>query len=108
MSTFYCNNQECEEFKKKVTINHYRFSASPREKFMRPNGREIVCPKCGKPMFRDGSGDKFDGVPAVAIKFMNRTSAEKKAILKKRANEHFKRNTDSMRDYRDHVDRESS
>jgi hypothetical protein len=96
-----CNNKETNysfspiviKAKGGKTTYHYR------------NGEEICCMVCHIPLTI--IEEPFDGFGTAHLKFNSMTSDQKKAVLKRRANEHFKQNTDSMKDYRDHVEQSS-
>lgn len=103
MTQFKCTNKYCTQneiplnapiyimrAKNGVTTYHYK-----------NNGRQIVCPTCEEPL---SIIEEFDGFATARSMFNSRTPQQKKEILKRRANQHFKKNTDGMRDYRDFMD----
>lgn len=100
MAKFKCDNPSCSNYGQEVTINEYKMKSNPFG-YCYKNGGEIVCEQCKTPL---SIIEEFDGFATARSLFSSRTPQEKKAILKRRANQHFKKNTDGMREYRDFMD----
>lgn len=104
MAIFKCNNDQCASKGKLVTIVQYWIKPNPL-RYYGKGGKRIVCSECKQPLVLQD--EPFNGMTTSVAFFSSMSSQQKKEVLKKRANEHFRRNTDGMRDYRDYIERES-
>lgn len=107
MAIFKCKTEGCSRNTPtiEVHINGYIMKSNPFGYYYKTGG-QIVCEECGKPLSIEE--EPFSGMPTAMNFFSSRTPQQKKEILKKRANKHFNRNTDGMKEYRDHVEKESN
>lgn len=108
MANFKCSNQKCSELDKEHPINIYSVKAPKGVKSYHDpiSKKELKCKVCNKQL--SIVDEPFDGFATARLSFNSLTSDQKKAALKKRANDHFHRNTDSMKDYRDHQEQISN
>jgi hypothetical protein len=100
MSIFHCKNKKCINFNKEISINTLNWPYVLQSQRI----EEMTCKECEEKMKSKPFIPKSNRLNNVAT-FSNKSSDEKKKILKKRANDHFRRNTDGMREYRDAMDR---
>lgn len=107
MANFECVNAECIAKNKSVaSINEYKIKYDQTTGkticIDRITGKKIVCEYCGTPL---ENVREFDGFCTNVSFFNSMTADQKKEALKKRANKAFDKNTDSMKDYRNALDR---
>lgn len=105
MADFKCINLECNNFNNIDIIAEYYVGVENNETVFRDKFKKrIICPVCNQPYVRLQSST-FEGFPANIATFNSKSSQEKKQILKKRADNEFKRNK-GMREYKDAAWRE--
>ena len=105
MNKFKCDNKECKiynntEFRYPVVKHSYTKSGVI---YKHPNGSEIVCPTCGKPLIEI---KEFKGYAVWKGGFDSKSPSEKTEILKKREREHTK-NDKQFQEYKGHMDNEN-
>lgn len=104
MANFKCNNKECVNVNLSINITEYYLRGyNNKVIYTDSKGSEIKCPTCGEVLSKEP--DIFEGFCSNISTFNSKSSSEKKEILKKRANDEFKRNK-QMREYKEAADRE--
>lgn len=104
MAQFKCKKEGCDHKGEEITVSLYTIKAVKgiTTYHHKISGHNIVCSQCRTPLIF--IEEPFEGFGTAHLRFNSLTSDQKKAVLKKRAKEHFNRNTDSMKDLRDHVE----
>lgn len=103
MASFSCINLECGDYNKTTTIPEYHVAIrSGVTIFLDNYKKQIICPTCGKPLVR--LKEEFGGFCTNVATFNSKSPQEKREILKKRANDAYRRNVDGMKEYRDYQD----
>lgn len=109
MSKFVCKNESCEAFGVSITHAEYVVKidrADLKTKYYNNHREELVCEACGHPLTQL-IDENIDGFTVNIGRFNGMTSNEKKAMLKKRANDKFKESSE-MRDYKQMKEEESN
>ena len=109
MSKFVCKNEPCEAFG--ISINYADYvvkidRADLKTKYYNNHNEELVCETCGHSLTQL-IDENIEGFSVNIGKFNGMTSDEKKAMLKKRANDKFKESSE-MRDYKQMKEEESN
>lgn len=108
MAYFRCKKEGCSLYNKDILVSPYVMRAVNGVSTYYPKGdkEQIRCKECGSAL--EIVEEEFGGFATGRLSFSSLSPQQKREALKRRANEHFKRNTEGMREYRDHVEETSS
>jgi hypothetical protein len=103
MAKFICYNKDCGLYNKIVEVLKYSITIKGSDSIYLDKERKVLtCAECDHSLILNPKHE--GGFTTNVAFFSSRTSEQKKEILKKRANEAFRKNKEGMKEYRDHQD----